>query len=126
MQEEADAFIALPGGFGTVEELLEMITWQQLGIHAKPVGVLNICGFYDHLIAFADHMVEEVSYFLSLHAYTRHNMANLGYQINSDCACLILLSPEYLHFKEQLSSGCLLTSLTAIKKFLRYLSNLPA
>ena len=62
MQEEADAFIALPGGFGTVEELLEMITWQQLGIHAKPVGVLNTCGFYDHLIAFADHMVEEVSY----------------------------------------------------------------
>lgn len=60
MQEEADAFIALPGGFGTVEELLEMVTWQQLGIHTKPVGVLNVSGFYDHLIAFADHMVEEV------------------------------------------------------------------
>ena len=60
MQEEADAFIALPGGFGTLEELLEMVTWQQLGIHQKPVGMLNVCGFYDHLIAFADHMVEEV------------------------------------------------------------------
>lgn len=60
MQEEADAFIALPGGFGTLEELLEMVTWQQLGIHEKPVGVLNISGFYNHLLAFADHLVHEV------------------------------------------------------------------
>lgn len=59
MSEEADAFIALPGGFGTLEELLEMVTWQQLGFHGKPVGVLNICGFYDQLLKFADHMVEE-------------------------------------------------------------------
>ena len=60
MQNEADAFIAIPGGFGTLEELLEMVTWQQLGIHSKPVGVLNVCGYFDHLIAFADHMVQEV------------------------------------------------------------------
>lgn len=60
MSEEADAFIALPGGFGTLEELLEMVTWQQLGIHAKPVGVLNTAGFFDHLLAFADHLVQEV------------------------------------------------------------------
>lgn len=60
MSEEADAFIALPGGFGTLEELLEMVTWQQLGFHGKPVGVLNVCGFYDQLLSFADHMVQEV------------------------------------------------------------------
>jgi uncharacterized protein (TIGR00730 family) len=60
MSEEADAFIALPGGFGTLEELLEMVTWQQLGFHGKPVGVLNVSGFYDQLLSFADHMVREV------------------------------------------------------------------
>ncbi len=60
MSEEADAFIALPGGFGTLEELLEMVTWQQLGFHGKPVGVLNVCGFYDQLLKFSDHMVKEV------------------------------------------------------------------
>jgi uncharacterized protein (TIGR00730 family) len=47
MAEEADAFVALPGGFGMLEELLEMITWSQLGIHAKPVVVLNAFGFFD-------------------------------------------------------------------------------
>ena len=64
MAAEADAFIALPGGFGTLEELIEVVTWQQLGLHTKPVGVLNIkdtdgAGFYDHLLAFADHCVAE-------------------------------------------------------------------
>jgi uncharacterized protein (TIGR00730 family) len=47
MAEEADAFVALPGGFGMLEELLEMTTWSQLGIHAKPVVVLNVSGFFD-------------------------------------------------------------------------------
>ncbi|XP_044479325.1 cytokinin riboside 5'-monophosphate phosphoribohydrolase LOG8-like isoform X2 [Mangifera indica] len=59
MASRADAFIALPGGYGTMEELLEMITWSQLGIHDKPVGVLNIDGYYDCLLRFFDKGVEE-------------------------------------------------------------------
>jgi uncharacterized protein (TIGR00730 family) len=60
MSTEADAFIGIPGGFGTLEELMEMVTWQQLGLHTKPVGILNIAGYYDHLLDFFDHAVEEV------------------------------------------------------------------
>lgn len=55
MAQLSDAFIALPGGFGTLEELFEVVTWAQLGYHHKPVGVLNIAGFYDPLLAFLDH-----------------------------------------------------------------------
>ncbi|EMS49658.1 hypothetical protein TRIUR3_33975 [Triticum urartu] len=55
----ADAFVALPGGYGTLEELLEVITWAQLGIHDKPVGLLNVDGYYDSLLAFIDRAVEE-------------------------------------------------------------------
>lgn len=54
MAEHADGFIALPGGIGTLEELFEVMTWLQLGYHAKPVGVLNVQGFYDELLAFLD------------------------------------------------------------------------
>ncbi|KAL5221424.1 hypothetical protein ABZP36_026137 [Zizania latifolia] len=54
MARQADAFIALPGGNGTMEELLEMITWSQLGIHDKPVGLLNVDGYYDPLLALFD------------------------------------------------------------------------
>lgn len=61
MSDAAQAFIALPGGYGSLEELIEMVTWQQLGYHTKPVGILNVNGFYDHLISFVDHMVNEVS-----------------------------------------------------------------
>ena len=50
----ADGFIAMPGGIGTLEELFEVMTWLQLGYHAKPVGVLNVLGFYDGLLAFLD------------------------------------------------------------------------
>ena len=57
MQEISDGFIALPGGFGTFEELFEIITWAQLGLHEKPIGLLNINGFYDHLIAMIEEMV---------------------------------------------------------------------
>ena len=59
MEDLSDAFIALPGGYGTFEELLEIITWAQLGIHAKPIGLLNIRGFYDRLIGFIDHAIAE-------------------------------------------------------------------
>lgn len=59
MARQAEAFIALPGGYGTLEEVLEMITWSQLGIHDKPVGLLNVDGYYNSLIAFFDKGVEE-------------------------------------------------------------------
>ncbi|KAF8377837.1 hypothetical protein HHK36_031222 [Tetracentron sinense] len=59
MARQADAFIALPGGYGTLEELLEVITWAQLGIHEKPVGLLNVDGYYNSLISFIDKAVEE-------------------------------------------------------------------
>lgn len=59
MFELADAFIALPGGFGTLEELFEVTTWAQLGLHQKPIGVLNVAGYYDSLLAFLDRGVRE-------------------------------------------------------------------
>uniref|UniRef100_A0A7I4EE59 cytokinin riboside 5'-monophosphate phosphoribohydrolase n=1 Tax=Physcomitrium patens TaxID=3218 RepID=A0A7I4EE59_PHYPA len=59
MARQADAFIALPGGYGTLEELVEVITWNQLGIHLKPVGLLNVDGFYDTLLTFFDKQLEE-------------------------------------------------------------------
>jgi uncharacterized protein (TIGR00730 family) len=59
MADLSDAFIALPGGFGTFEELMEIITWGQLGIHQKPIGVLNTAGYYDPLLAMIDRAVEE-------------------------------------------------------------------
>lgn len=58
MNALCDGVIALPGGFGTMEELFEMITWGQLGLHKKPIGILNVNGFYDHFIAFIQHMVD--------------------------------------------------------------------
>jgi uncharacterized protein (TIGR00730 family) len=58
MAELSDAFVAVPGGIGTLEELIEVYTWSQLGIHAKACGVLNVAGYYDHLAAFLDHAVE--------------------------------------------------------------------
>jgi len=57
--ELSDAFIALPGGIGTMDELCEVLTWRQLGIHNKPVGLLNHEGFYDPLLALFDHMQVE-------------------------------------------------------------------
>ncbi|XP_027094233.1 cytokinin riboside 5'-monophosphate phosphoribohydrolase LOG1-like [Coffea eugenioides] len=59
MARLADAFIALPGGYGTLEELLEVITWAQLGIHDKPVGLLNVEGYYNSLLSFIDKAVDE-------------------------------------------------------------------
>jgi uncharacterized protein (TIGR00730 family) len=59
MADLCDGFIALPGGFGTLEEFCEAVTWTQLGVHAKPCGLLNVSGFYDSLLAFFDHALAE-------------------------------------------------------------------
>ncbi|MAZ72627.1 MAG: TIGR00730 family Rossman fold protein [Flavobacteriaceae bacterium] len=59
MQEISDGFIALPGGFGTLEELFEIITWLQLGLHTKPIGLLNVNGFYDNLLKLLETMVRK-------------------------------------------------------------------
>ncbi|MGA9590524.1 MAG: TIGR00730 family Rossman fold protein [Salegentibacter sp.] len=59
MNELSDGFIALPGGFGTFEELFEIVTWAQLGLHKKPIGLLNINGFYDDLIEMLKTMVRK-------------------------------------------------------------------
>lgn len=59
MAELADAFVALPGGVGTLEELFEVWTWGQLGLHAKPLGFLDVAGYYERLHAFLDHMAAE-------------------------------------------------------------------
>jgi len=55
----ADAFIALPGGYGTFEELFETLTWAQIGMHAKPIGLLNTNHYYDPLISLVDHAIQE-------------------------------------------------------------------
>ena len=59
MADLSDAFIALPGGFGTLEEFCEVLTWAQLGLHAKPCGILNVLGYYSPLLAMFDHAVKE-------------------------------------------------------------------
>src|ERR1039458_5886155 len=59
MADLSDAFIAMPGGFGTLEEFCEVLTWSQLGLHAKPCGILNVLGYYTPLLAMFDHAVEE-------------------------------------------------------------------
>jgi hypothetical protein len=59
MAELSDGFIALPGGWGTIEEIFEMLTWAQLGFHEKPCGLLNIAAYYDHLFAFLENAIEQ-------------------------------------------------------------------
>lgn len=59
MAEYSDGFVALAGGFGTLEELFETLTWAQLGFHQKPVGLLNVNGYYDHLLAFLQQAVDQ-------------------------------------------------------------------
>ena len=59
MAELADGVIALPGGFGTLDELFEMLTWKQLDLHQMPISILNTNGYYDHLLAQLQHMVDE-------------------------------------------------------------------
>jgi uncharacterized protein (TIGR00730 family) len=59
MVDLADAFIALPGGYGTLDELFQTLTWAQIGVHSKPVGLLNIRGYYEPLLAMLDHILSE-------------------------------------------------------------------
>jgi uncharacterized protein (TIGR00730 family) len=80
MADLSDAFVALPGGAGTLEELFEVYTWAQLGYHHKPIGVLNIDGFYDPLIALLKHTVSE--------GFMRQTYFDL-LQIDNDPAALI-------------------------------------
>jgi uncharacterized protein (TIGR00730 family) len=71
MADRADAFIAMPGGVGTFEELFETFTWAQLGYHDKPVGLLNVAGFYDGMLAFLSHAVSE-GFLKQVHADMLH------------------------------------------------------
>jgi uncharacterized protein (TIGR00730 family) len=59
MAERADAFVVLPGGYGTLEEMFEMVTWLQLKLQAKPVGMLNVEGYFDHLLEFLRHGADQ-------------------------------------------------------------------
>jgi len=59
MADLSDAFIALPGGFGTLEEFFEVLTWSQLGLHAKPCGIVNVLEYYTPLLRMLDHAVDE-------------------------------------------------------------------
>jgi uncharacterized protein (TIGR00730 family) len=59
MAQEADAFVALPGGFGTLDEFFEILTWAQLGIHTKPCLLINTAGYYDHLLSFLEVATDE-------------------------------------------------------------------
>ena len=59
MAELSDGFIAMPGGIGTMEEFFEVLSWAQLGLHEKPCALLNVAGYYDPLIQFLDHAVEQ-------------------------------------------------------------------
>jgi len=86
MADLSDAFVALPGGAGTLEELFEVYTWAQLGYHHKPVALLNIGGFYDPLIALLEHTVRE--------GFMRRTYLDL-LQIDSDPAALIAKLKHY-------------------------------
>lgn len=80
MAELADAFIALPGGYGTLEELFEVITWAQLGFHRKNIGLFNVAGYFDPLVSLIDHAVSE--------AFIRPEHRELVI-VEQDCASLL-------------------------------------
>ena len=94
MMKHADAFIAMPGGIGTLEELFEVMTWYQLGFHYKPVGILNINGYYDQLLGFLNHAAAE--------AFIREDLHDL-YVADSDPAKLLdKLAEAKKHFEGRL------------------------
>ena len=99
MSAEADAFIGIPGGFGTLEELLEMVTWQQLGLHTKPVGFLNTRGYFDHLLDFFDHAVEEVGLSQRLLSASSALYACCALTVagNGDLAAVGIANPAHVH-----------------------------
>jgi uncharacterized protein (TIGR00730 family) len=86
MADLAEGFVAMPGGFGTLEELFEVLTWGQLGLHSKPIGLLNVEGFYDQLINLCDHMVGE--------AFLRSENRNQVLQ-NANAAALLDAMAQY-------------------------------
>jgi len=90
MAQLADAFVALPGGIGTLEEVIEVFTWLQLGLHLKPVGLLNVRGFYDLLLQFLAHMRDEQ--FLTLKHYSMLT-------VSTDVECLLddLTAAKHIH-----------------------------
>lgn len=75
--DRSDGFVTLPGGVGTMDELWEAMSWAQLGYHAKPVGLLNVANYYDHLIAFKRQMVE-VGFVRPMHAKIMLVASNIG------------------------------------------------
>lgn len=77
MAEASDGFIAMPGGIGTLEEIIEVFTWTQLGIHTKHCGLFNVNGYYDHLSAMIGHMVQE-RFLKDAHANQLHLGADAG------------------------------------------------
>jgi uncharacterized protein (TIGR00730 family) len=81
MTELSDGFIALPGGFGTLDELFESLTWQQLAYHTKPIGLLNVNGFFDALITFLDHARDE-RFLRDLHRASLQVDTNLELLVN--------------------------------------------
>ena len=86
MIENSDAFIALPGGFGTFEEFFEVLTWAQIGIHEKPIGLLNSSGYYDTLMTFFNEVKEQGF------TYKEHNQL---FQSNEDPVKLLDLLESY-------------------------------
>ena len=92
MVDLSDAFIALPGGYGTLDELFESLTWLQLNYHVKPVGILNVAGFFDGLISFLD-QARDARFLRELHRD--------ALQIDSDLDALL----EKLHAVEAPETG---------------------
>jgi uncharacterized protein (TIGR00730 family) len=84
MADLSDAFAALPGGFGTADELFEILTWAQLGLHTKPIGLLNVAGFFDPLLAWIDRCRAE--------GFLREKHRRLLHVASSEAALLDLLS----------------------------------
>ncbi len=92
MAKRADLFIALPGGIGTLEELYEVWTWRQLGYHDQPIGLLNVEGYYDALLGFMQHAVEEGFLTSSQHAHL---------QVGDDAETLLLQLAELARGADQ-------------------------